>query len=122
MRITHTSSASITSWRRLSSHERDDGVISRQLYDRFYADQRYDGTANFDGWIHIEAKRDHRVLKGEVAEVVGADIVPFVLDRAALIEHRKLPLESRQFDVVLSDYALEHVELPEASLAECCVC
>lgn len=58
-----------------------------------------------------------RVFKGEVAKVIGADIDPIVLeneelDEAAIIEEGVLPFPNNHFDIVLSDFVLEHVENP----------
>src|SRR5262249_52920731 len=64
-----------------------------------------------------------RSFKGEVLEVVGADIDPCVLknpelDVAVLIDRDRLPLDDASFDLVISDYVLEHVEHPTKFFAE----
>jgi SAM-dependent methyltransferase len=116
-------------------------MISRTLYRRFYGEQgdpKYDGTAAFYALVRWEARADGRVLnlgagpatrqpvkslKGEVAQVVGADIDPVVLtndelDRAVVIENDRLPFPDASFDLALSDYVIEHVERPIRFLSE----
>ena len=116
-------------------------MISAGLYRRFYGDPgdpRHDGTRLFYTMIRGLARRDSRVLnlgagpatgepvrslKGEVAEVVGADIDPIALsnselDAAAVIEGGRLPFADASFDLAYADYVLEHVERPVQFLAE----
>jgi SAM-dependent methyltransferase len=71
------------------------------------------------------APRDKiRVFKGEVARVAGADIDPEVmsnpeLDDAHLISSDgQLPFDDNSFDVVLSDWVVEHVAEPVRFLSE----
>ncbi len=100
------------------------------LKEKYYSDPKYNGTLQFYGWLrkltephfHVlnlgagpapDDKR--RSLKGEVAELVGADIDPVVisnteLDKAVLIEDGRIPLEDGSFDLIYSDFVLEHVE------------
>jgi SAM-dependent methyltransferase len=65
-----------------------------------------------------------RVFKGEVARVAGADIDPEVmsnpeLDDAHLITpNGQLPFGDKTFDVVLSDWVVEHVSEPASFLRE----
>jgi SAM-dependent methyltransferase len=115
-------------------------MISTNTFQRFYSNQTRDGAVAFYGWVRQEttpqtlllnlgagppAERGSiRVLKGEVARVVGADIDPEVLrnpelDEAHVIpaDHR-LPFESNTFDAVLCDWVLEHVASPSEFLAE----
>ncbi len=112
-------------------------MISQTLKEKYYADTKYDGTSLFGGWLRSFASPEAKVLnlggpatnsntcslKGEVAEVVGADIDPAVLfnsglDRAAVISGGKLDFDSGYFDIVYSDYVLEHVEKPLEFLSE----
>lgn len=113
-------------------------MISQELKERFYGDPKYNGTIVFYRWLREYAAPNSRTLnlgagptpdqpvrslKGEVAEVVGADIDPVVLenaelDHAVLIKNGMIPLENASFDLVYSDYVLEHVEKPEEFLAE----
>ncbi len=110
------------------------------LHRRFYAGEKYDGTKQFYDWIRQSSSPASRMLnlgagpatlspvrtfKGEVAEIVGADVDASVmenneLDRAVMIEGGRLPLEDNSFDIAYSDYVLEHVEHPEMFLAELC--
>ncbi|GAA4820390.1 class I SAM-dependent methyltransferase [Nocardioides caeni] len=60
-------------------------------------------------------RRDIRNLRGRVAEVVGCDVDPAVLDNPAL-DHavvapigEPLPFDDDSFDLVIADYVLEHV-------------
>jgi ubiquinone/menaquinone biosynthesis C-methylase UbiE len=113
-------------------------MIPDELFNRFYNDPKYDGTLIFYAWIKEHLEQSSRILnlgagpetgspkrnlRGTVAHITGADIDPVVLknselDSAVLIENGKLPLESSQFDVVFSDFVLEHVEHPDLYLAE----
>jgi SAM-dependent methyltransferase len=113
-------------------------MISDRLFTRFYGDPKYNGTLTFYAWIRQYTKPSTRLLnlgtgpptsnkirqfKGEVAEVVGADIDPIVLenselDSAVVIENGRIPLPDSSFDIVLSDYVLEHVENPAQYLTE----
>jgi SAM-dependent methyltransferase len=116
-------------------------MISEALYRRFYGDPRgpqYDGTLLFYTSVRELARPDSRVLnlgagpasgnpvkslKGEVAQLVGADIDPVVLqnselDAAVVIEGGRLPFADESFDLAFSDYVLEHVERPAPFLAE----
>jgi SAM-dependent methyltransferase len=64
-----------------------------------------------------------RSFRGEVARVVGADIDPCVLendecDEAHVINGEILPFEENRFDIVVSDFVLEHLASPEPFLRE----
>lgn len=71
-----------------------------------------------------EFKRDLPVFKGRVAKVVGADVDPAVLenpfvDEAVVFEPGgRLPFGDASFDVVFSDWVLEHIDDPVAFVAE----
>ncbi|MBL9171619.1 MAG: class I SAM-dependent methyltransferase, partial [Verrucomicrobiales bacterium] len=116
-------------------------MISQKLFARFYGhpgSSPYDGTQIFFRMIRHHARAEARVLnlgagpatnnpvcviKGEVAKVIGADIDPVVLtndelDDAAVIHNDRLPFDDESFDLVFSDFVLEHVERPTFFLAE----
>lgn len=65
-------------------------------------------------------RRNVRLLRGKVAEVIGCDVDPAVkanqaIDTAHVIAPgQPLPIESGSVDVVVSDYVFEHVEDPVA--------
>ena len=89
-------------------------MISPSLKQKFYPNNTYNGTFLFYDWIHNIITNDFVVLnlgagpgtgeaeqslRGEVAEVVGADIDPAVLennevDRAVIIKDGRLDLAS----------------------------
>ncbi|WP_294536059.1 class I SAM-dependent methyltransferase [uncultured Rhodoblastus sp.] len=111
---------------------------TEQLLQIFYSGPQYDGTTRFYDWIREYASPESRVLnygagpatvdrrrslKGYVAEIVGADIDPIVLqneelDNAVMIVGDETTLEAEYFDLVYSDFVLEHVERPEMFLKE----
>ncbi len=113
-------------------------MISETLFKRYYSDPKYNGTRQFYSLVRSMARPDMRLLnlgagpatrnpiislKGEVSEVVGADIDDAVLnndelDRAVVIEADRLPFPDDSFDLAVSDYVLEHVERPAQFLAE----
>lgn len=113
-------------------------TLTQLLMDRYYSAPRYDGTTTFYDWVRENVEPEHRVLnlgagpptchptrilKGEVAEIVGADIDPVVLDnpeldRSVFIENDRIAIPDHYFDVIFSDYVLEHIERPEAFLGE----
>jgi SAM-dependent methyltransferase len=64
-----------------------------------------------------------RNLRGTVAKVCGIDVDEAVLTNDALDEARvvrgdRWPYPDASFDVVLSDYVLEHLEFPDTYVAE----
>jgi SAM-dependent methyltransferase len=113
-------------------------MISRRLFERFYPDDSRDGTQLFYRWVREytdpetrmlnlgagpPTKAPLRIFKGEIERVVGADIDPIVLDNeeldeAVVIEDGKLPLPDQAFDVIVSDFTLEHVQDPAGFLGE----
>lgn len=112
--------------------------LTEKWLERYYSDERFNGTATFYKWLREGLQPSHRVLnlgagppateperilKGEVREVVGADIDPVVLsnpqlDRGVLIENDRILVDDSYFDLVFSDNVLEHVEKPAAFLTE----
>ncbi len=113
-------------------------MVSKRLFERFYPSDRADGTVLFYDWVREHTTPETRLLnlgagpatgtrirtfKGEVAHVIGADIDPIVfdndeLDEAVLIENDLIPLDDECVDMIVSDYTFEHVQRPEAFLAE----
>lgn len=113
-------------------------MVTDALHHKFYDGLQYNGTKIFYDWIreHIDptmrvlnlgagppAVDPIRILKGEVAELVGADVDRCVLDnpeldRRVMIENDRIPLEDASFNLIFSDYVLEHVEKPRLFLAE----
>lgn len=112
-------------------------MAAEDLVKRFYSDARYDGTAVFYSWVRDYVRRDMvmlnlgagpevgrslRSFRGEAARVVGADIDPAVLNNPGLDEAHVcsvlLPFTDRSFEVVISDYVLEHIEKPAVFMAE----
>jgi SAM-dependent methyltransferase len=72
----------------------------------------------------VTFRRDIRIFKGRVREMIGADIDPVVttnpgLDRAIVIgPDGKLPLPDKSVDVIISDFTFEHIGTPSAVAAE----
>jgi SAM-dependent methyltransferase len=120
--------------------EREDPMISEGTLKHFYPDSSRNCAVAFYDWVRNSIDKDQillnlgagppaargpvRVLRGEVARVVGADIDPQVLhnpdvDEAHLIgSDGVLPFEDESFDVVLSDWVLEHVAEPHQFLSQ----
>jgi SAM-dependent methyltransferase len=71
-------------------------------------------------------RRQLRLLRGKVAQVVGQDLDPIVATNASLdaaVTTRageRLPFDDGHFDLVLADYVLEHVEDPGFVAGEIC--
>jgi SAM-dependent methyltransferase len=113
-------------------------VISQQLFRRYYPGDSFSGTKKFYDWIWTYARPDSALLnvgagpasgspvrsfKGRVRYAAGADIDPIVLtnhelDDARLISEGRLPFDSQSFDIVVSDFVLEHVAQPIPFLRE----
>src|SRR5437588_5205691 len=120
-------------------------MISNRIIQHFYPDVGIQtlsllSAGAFYGWVRQSttaqtvmlnlgaggpAPRDKiRVFKGEVARVAGADIDPEVLhnpelDDAQIIPSSgKLPFGDETFDLVLSDWVVEHIADPFQFLSE----
>lgn len=113
-------------------------MINKQTLYKYYPKEKYDGTKKFYDYIRSfirdsfvvlnlgagkSADRKIRSLKGEVKLVYGADIDDIVLDNSDLdikviLKSNDLPFENNFFDLVWSDYVLEHVEDPDVFLSE----
>jgi SAM-dependent methyltransferase len=70
-------------------------------------------------------RREVRVLRGRARRVVGIDVDPVAAGNPFLDEFRRIgpdgrfPLEDGAYDLVVSDFVLEHVADPEQFFAEC---
>jgi SAM-dependent methyltransferase len=120
-------------------------MVSQRFVQHFYPDSGvanlgFPSAAAFYGWIREytnprtvmlnlgaggPAPRDKiRMFKNEVARVAGADIDPEVLhnpeldDAHVLTPNGELPFEDETFDLVLSDWVVEHVGDPHRFLSE----
>jgi SAM-dependent methyltransferase len=120
-------------------------MVSERLFQRFYPNLRLSelglaSAAAFYGWVrqytnpqtvmlNLAAggpgpRHKIRVFKGEVARVTGADVDPEAmsnpeLDEACLITpDGRLPFADEAFDLVLSDWVVEHVAEPVGFLRE----
>jgi len=83
------------------------------------------GRASYlDSIDATDLRHQLRHLKGKVREIVGIDVDDAGQQNAALDDFRKIedinrwPVEDAVFDVVYSDYVLEHVDDPAAFFAE----
>jgi SAM-dependent methyltransferase len=120
-------------------------MISEEIFQRFYpnfqlAERWFAGAAAFYGWLRRytnprtvmlnlgaggpAARHRIKVFKGEVARVAGADIDPEVVDNPELDDAHvitpggPLPFANESFDLVLSDWVVEHVAEPGPFLSE----
>jgi SAM-dependent methyltransferase len=110
-----------------------------RLIARYYPNGFRSGTIAFYQWVRKSVapstvmlnlgagpptEEPLRIFKGEVARVVGADIDPVVLQNLELDEAHiyrageSLPFAGDSFDLVLSDFVLEHVGEPLEFLNE----
>lgn len=113
-------------------------MVSEETISLFYPSIQKSGTKIFYDWIN-NAVNDQSIIlnlgagpkaldknwrfKGKVKKVTGADIDPLVtknedLDEAYVIKDGRLPFPDEMFDLVFSDYVLEHVESPGLFLDE----
>lgn len=113
-------------------------MIADELFNYRYPNEQKNGTLIFFNWIrqHINSqqsilnlgagpacKNPLKKFRGEVARVVGVDIDPIVLgndelDEAYVVDCTRLPFKENCFDIVYSDYVLEHLKFPEPFLQE----
>ena len=114
-----------------------------RLYDRYYpmledGTRFRDGTKTFYAWIRsTSGLRDATVLnvgagptpepgvrrlRGEVRHLVGVDVDPVVLNNSDLDDARvidgPLPFSEEFFDIVYSDWTIEHVAQPAGLIRE----
>ncbi len=113
-------------------------MISKELLDKYYPRDQFDGTVIFYDWVRSFAKKNFVVLnlgagstserkikslKNEVKTVFGADIDEAVINNTDLehkfvIENNKLLFNDNFFDLIWSDFVLEHVKDPDLFLEE----
>jgi len=71
----------------------------------------------------VSVRREHRILKGRCARVIGIDVDlagkgnPYI-DEFRRIEGPRWPIEDESVDMLVCDYVLEHVEDPESFFSE----
>lgn len=109
------------------------------IFTRYYPGDKHNKTKLFFDGIRKEITPESLVLnlgagpgtgsqmtslKGEVAKVVGADIDPAVMDNEEVDEAHvigedgRLPFDDQSFDLVFSDFVVEHVEHPQQFFKE----
>lgn len=114
-------------------------MISKKIIHKYYPPELCDYDKKFYDWIRSSLNKTDAVLnvgsgrysqkrvmslKGEAEVVYGVDIDPEVLnnpdlDRAYVIHaDQKWPFPDNHFDLVWSDYVLEHIENPLLTLKE----
>lgn len=64
-----------------------------------------------------ETRKNIRLLKGKVKQVIAADVDKVVLknkssDKQLIIKNGKLDIEPESVDVIIADYVLEHIDNP----------
>ena len=73
----------------------------------------------------VRARRDLRILRGRCRQVIGIDLDataaanPFIDEFRAVTSGAAWPVESDSIDLCLADFVVEHVENPDAFVAEC---
>lgn len=74
----------------------------------------------------VRTRRDLRILRGRCRRVIGIDVDPAASDNPFVDEFRPIsavgsswPVESASVDLCLADFVVEHVEDPDAFMAEC---
>ena len=77
--------------------------------------------ATFDD--DISFRKDLKVLKGKVTQVIGIDVDPEAknnsfIDKFHLIKNNKWPLDDSSIDLIICDNVLEHIENPELFFSE----
>lgn len=106
-----------------------DGTVSFYLRVRSYLGPQsrvLDLGAGRAAWYEddpVPARRWVQDLRPDVAELVAADIDEAVLQnhsatRCVLLDSPRLPFSDGEFDVVISDFVLEHIKDPTAFAAE----
>lgn len=82
------------------------------------------GRASFVEEDPVEYRRNLRIFRGRVKQVIGVDIAEAVLanpviDKAYVVHPGdRLPLEDRSVDMIISDHTFEHFEKPAQPIGE----
>ncbi|MHC4050423.1 class I SAM-dependent methyltransferase [Bradyrhizobium sp. 25ACV] len=71
----------------------------------------------------VTYRRQLRMLKGKVREVIGVDVDDVVLtnpgvDRAVVLRGAAIPLEDSSIDLIVSDFTFEHLPDPRSTCTE----
>lgn len=113
-------------------------MIKRELIDKYYPPDKFNGTKLFYDLIGEEVNKDFTVLnfgagrtssnkiksmKGKVKSVYGVDMDERVLSNQDLdiqihLQDNLLPFEDNFFDFIWSDFVMEHLEVPSVNLKE----
>jgi SAM-dependent methyltransferase len=73
----------------------------------------------------VRTRRDLRILRGRCRQVIGIDVDaaaavnPFIDEFRVIAPGAPWPVESNSIDLCLADFVVEHVEDPDAFVAEC---
>lgn len=78
------------------------------------------------GWYHVEKNaliRRIRDIKPHVKTFIGVDVDPAVMTNPTTTENRimegnRIPVEDASVDVIICDYVIEHIDDPQAFMAE----
>lgn len=113
-------------------------MIKKSLLEKYYPPTVYDGTKMFYDWIRkyidkdfialnfgagLTSDRKIKSLRGEIKAVYGVDVDSNILKNQDLdfpihLQDQNLPFKDNSFDIVWSDYVLEHLNNPEDSFKE----
>ena len=113
-------------------------MASRKLLEKYYPSEKYNGTKIFYDWIADAINNNCTILnfgagttsidkakslKGKVETVYGVDIDERVLtnkdlDTSLHLKDDLLPFEDNFFDLVFSDFVLEHLANPKINFKE----
>ena len=75
------------------------------------------GRASWFEDDNCETRKNIRLLKGKVKQVIAADVDPVVLknkssDKQIIIKRGKLEVETQSVDLIIADFVLEHIDNP----------
>ena len=74
-----------------------------------------------------KTRREIRLLKGKVKQLIAADVDEVVLenrssDNQIVIKNGKLDVEPNSIDLIVADYVLEHIDNPEEFYSQINTC